>query len=68
MDKKDHIPMPAPMERRAAIRRIAEEGLADTAPSWRSLPLSALVFGVEDCLFMAVLLGLLPLADRKSVV
>ena len=62
MDKKDHIPMPAPMERRAAIRRIAEEGLADTAPSWRSLPLSALVFGVEDCLFMAVLLGLLPLA------
>lgn len=62
MDKKDHIPMPTPMERRAAIRRIAEEGLADTAPSWRSLPLSALVFGVEDCLFMAVLLGLLPLA------
>lgn len=62
MDKKDHIPMPTPMERRAAIRRIAEEGLADTAPAWRSLPLSALVFGVEDCLFMAVLLGLLPLA------
>ena len=62
MDKKEHIPMPTAMERRAAIRRIAEEGLADTAPSWRSLPLSALVFGVEDCLFMAVLLGLLPLA------
>ena len=118
MDKKDHIPMPTPMERRAAIRRIAEEGLADTAPAWRSLPLSdsaawrnrlekdtararprgmacplkchssrstgthtsaeegladtapawrslplsALVFGVEDCLFMAALLGLLPLA------
>ena len=40
MDKKDRIPMPTAMERCAAIRRIAEEGLADTAPSWRSLPLS----------------------------
>ena len=55
MDKKDHIPMPTPMERRAAIRRIAEEGLADTAPAWRSLPLSALVFGVEDCLALLTL-------------
>lgn len=60
MDKNDHIPMPTPMERRAAIRRIAE-GAARTPPAWRSLPLSALVFGMEDCLFLAVLLGLLPL-------
>lgn len=60
MNKNDQIPMPTPMERRAAIRRIAE-GAARTPPPWRSLPLSALVFGVEDCLFLAVLLGLLPL-------
>ena len=61
MSDHDRIPMPEPMERKAAIRRVLDKGLAPARPGWRSLPLSALVFGVEDCLFLAVLLGLMPM-------
>lgn len=62
MSDHDRIPMPSPMERKASIRRVLDEGLAPARPGWWSLPLSALVFGVEDCLFLAVLLGLMPAA------
>lgn len=61
MDDHTHIPMPSRTEREASIQTILDAGLAAARPSWRSLPLSALVFGVEDCLFLAVLLSLLPL-------
>ena len=56
------VPMPSKKEREAHIRKILDQGLASARPGWRGLPLSALVFGVEDCLFLAVLLGLLPAA------
>lgn len=62
MDDRNHIPMPSRREREASIQKILDTGLTSARPSWRSLPLSALVFGVEDCLFLAVLLGLLPAA------
>ena len=58
----DPVPMPSKKEREAHIRKILDQGLASARPRWRGLPLSALVFGVEDCLFLAVLLGLLPAA------
>ncbi len=57
----DNIPMPSKAEREASIQRILDKGLSPARPEWWSLPLSALVFGVEDCLFLAALLGLLPL-------
>lgn len=60
MSDHDHIPVPTPMERKASIRRVLDEGLAPARPGWRKLPLYALVFGVEDCLFLGVLLGVLP--------
>ena len=56
----DH--MPSKEEREASIQKILDKSLTPTRPGWRSLPLSALVFGVEDCLFLAALLGLLPAA------
>ena len=62
----DHIPMPSKEEREASIQKILSESLTPAQPAWRSLPLSALVFGVEDCLFLSVLLGLLPAALRFS--
>lgn len=62
MDDRNHIPMPSQAEREASIQKILDSGLAPARFRWRSLPLSALVFGVEDCLFLAVLLGLLPAA------
>ena len=58
----DHIPMPSKSEREASIQKILNNRLSPSRPVWQSLPLSALVFGVEDCLFLAVLLGLLPAA------
>ena len=60
MSDHDHIPMPGPVERKASIGWVLDEGLAPARPGWRSLPLCALVFGVEDCLFLAVLLGVMP--------
>lgn len=62
MDDRNHIPMPTEAERSASIQNILDKTLTPAQPSWRELPLSALVFGVEDCLFLAVLLGLLPAA------
>ena len=58
----DHIPMPSQEEREASIQKILDKSLTPARPAWQSIPLSALVFGVEDCLFLAVLLGLLPAA------
>ena len=60
MNDRTRVPMPTPVERGAAIRRIVDRGLAPARPVWRTLPLSTLVFGVEDCLFLAVVLGLSP--------
>ena len=60
MSDHDRIPMPGAMERKASIRRVLDKGLAPVRPGWRSLPLYALVFGVEDCLFLGVLLGVMP--------
>lgn len=60
MTDHDHIPMPSKAERDASIQTILDRGLPRRRTSWWDLPLSALVFGVEDCLFLAVLLGLLP--------
>lgn len=58
----DHILIPSKEEREASIQIILDNSLAPSRPCWQSLPLSVLVFGVEDCLFLAVLLGLLPAA------
>ena len=56
MDEK--IPMPTGEERQAAIRRIVElSGVEQRAR--RSVPLSVVFFGVEDCLFLPVLAALL---------
>lgn len=60
MDDRNQIPMPSKSERKASIQKILDKGLTAHHSSWQNLPLSALVFGVEDCLFLAVLLGLLP--------
>ncbi|MCI9443782.1 MAG: hypothetical protein HFF69_03575 [Oscillospiraceae bacterium] len=62
MADQDHIPMPSKAERDASIQAVLDQGLSPTRPSWRNIPLSVLVFGVEDCLFLASLLGLLPAA------
>ena len=62
MDDRNQIPMPTKAERAASIQKILDKSLTPAQPGWRSLPLSALVFGAEDCLFLAVLLSLLPLS------
>lgn len=62
MTDHNYIPMPSQAEREISIQKILDTGLTPARPRWRSLPLSALVFGVEDCLFLAVLLALLPAA------
>lgn len=52
-----------PEERASAIQKILDQGLAERRPARRALPLSVLFFGVEDCLFLSVLLaglGLIP--------
>jgi len=60
------IPMPAPEERDRAVQAILDAALPELeARRWGSgVPLSALFFGVGDCLFLACLtagLGLFPL-------
>ena len=62
MDDRNDILMPSKSERKASIQIILDKSLPPPQPNWQSLPLSALVFGVEDCLFLAVMLGLLPAA------
>lgn len=57
MADQDHIPMPSKAERDASIQAVLDQGLSPTRPSWRNIPLSVLVFGVEDCLFLAAILG-----------
>ena len=61
MDDRNRIPMPSPMERKASIQQILDKQFTPARPSWWSLPLSVLVFGVEDSLFLSVLVSLLPL-------
>ncbi|MDE7244092.1 MAG: hypothetical protein K2O18_08965, partial [Oscillospiraceae bacterium] len=61
MTDHNHIPMPSKAEREASIQTILDKSLSPTRFCWWKLPLSILLFGVEDCLFLAVLLGLLPL-------
>lgn len=56
MDERNTIPMPTGEERTRSIRRAVDAGLPPR-PGWRELPWSALVFGVEDCLFLAAILG-----------
>lgn len=54
---------PTPEERASAIQKILDQGLAERRPARRTLPLSVLFFGVEDCLFLSILLaglGLIP--------
>ena len=68
MDENRFIPMPALEERNISIRHILDAGLPDARPAWRQLPLSALFFGVEDCLFLSALLaGLLLVPTVASV-
>lgn len=57
MDKK--IPLPTDAERQAAIRRIVELSGLEQRARRRSIPLSVVFFGVEDCLFLPVLAALL---------
>ena len=57
MDKK--IPIPTDAERQAAIRRIVELSGVEQRTRRRSIPLSVVFFGVEDCLFLPVLAALL---------
>ena len=54
MADQDHIPMPSKAERDASIQAVLDQGLPPTRPSWRNIPLSVLVFGVEDCLFLEI--------------
>ena len=59
----EKIPMPTGEERQAAIRRIVELSGVEQRARRRSVPLSVVFFGVEDCLFLpvlAVLLCLIP--------
>lgn len=70
MDKS--ILTPTEEERQAAVRRIVELSAAvDRTPQWRRVPLSVLLFGIEDCLFLtllAALLGMIPgAAAARSV-
>lgn len=58
----DHIPMPSREERDASIRMVLNESLPPARSAWRGVSLPTLIFGVEDCLFLAFLLGLLPAA------
>ena len=57
MDKK--IPMPTGEERQAAIRRIVELSGVERRNRRRSVSLSVVFFGVEDCLFLPALAALL---------
>lgn len=65
MDEK--IPMPTGEERQAAIRRIVELSVAEQRARRRSVPLSVVFFGVEDCLFLPVLAALLCLIPGAAI-
>lgn len=62
MDDRNHIPMLSKAERETSIQAILDKSLPSSRPCWWNLSLSTLVFGIEDCLFLAILLGLFPLA------
>ena len=62
----EKIPMPTGEERQAAIQRIVElSGVEQRAR--RSVPLSVVLFGVEDCLFLPVLAALLCLIPGAAL-
>ena len=65
MDEK--IPMPTAAERKAAIERIVELSEAEQHLRRRSVPLSVVFFGVEDCLFLPVLAALLCLIPGAAL-
>ena len=65
MDKK--IPMPIGEERQAAIRLIVELSEVEQRAKRRSVPLSVVFFGVEDCLFLPVLAALLCLIPGAAI-
>ena len=65
MDKK--IPLPTDAERQAAIRRIVELSGVEQRARRRSIPLSVVFFGVEDCLFLPVLAALLCLIPGAAI-
>ena len=66
MDKK--IPMPTGEERQAAIRRIVELSGVERRNRRRSVSLSVVFFGVENCLFLPVLAALLCLIPGAVLV
>lgn len=75
MDQRDRIPMPTEAEKARAIGAILEAGLSQAVkPGLRpgqmlcGLPLSALFFGVGDCLFLAALLTALCLIPAAAAV
>ena len=63
----EKIPMPTGAERQAAIQRIVELSGAEQRAKRRSVPLSVVFFGVEDCLFLTVLAALLCLIPGAAV-
>lgn len=65
MDEK--IPMPTAAERKEAIERIVELSEAEQHLRRRSVPLSVVFFGVEDCLFLPVLAALLCLIPGAAL-
>lgn len=65
MDEK--IPMPTAVERKAAIVRIVELSEAEQHLRQRSVPLSVVFFGVEDCLFLPLLAALLCLIPGAAL-
>ncbi len=64
----ERIPMPTAAERQAAIRRIVELSGGTLRAGRRSIPLSVVFFGVEDCLFLPVLASLLCLIPGAALV
>lgn len=65
MDK--NIPMPTELERQKAIRRIVDLSEVGQRAKRRNVPLSVVLFGVEDCLFLTVLAALLCLIPGAAV-
>lgn len=63
----EKIPMPTGEERQAAIRRIVELSGVEQRARRRSVPLSVVFFGVEDCLFLPVLAALLCLIPGAAL-
>ena len=63
----EKIPMPTGEERQAAIRRIVELSGVERRNRRRSVSLSVVFFGVEDCLFLTVLAALLCLIPGAAV-